>query len=115
MEGLEKQLRIYHLPDGSCPYLTWFQGLKDKQAKQKIQARLARLRLGNCGHTRSLGEGVHEMKIDFGPGYRIYFGQYGNQLVILLCGGDKHSQNKDIKSAKEYWKNYKKERINANQ
>jgi putative addiction module killer protein len=114
VEGSEKQLRIYRLQNGRTPYLEWLQNLKDIRARQKIQVRLARVRLGNFGQTRSVGEGVQELKIDYGPGYRVYFGQDGEEIIILLCGGDKSSQNDDIKEAKEYWANYKREKSHAN-
>jgi len=110
MDSSEKQVRIYRLPQGVVPFLEWLQGLRDQQARQRIQARIARVRLGNMGDTRSVGEGVHELKVDHGPGYRIYFGQEGNELVILLCGGDKRTQNADIQTAKQYWSNYKREK-----
>jgi putative addiction module killer protein len=113
MVGSEKDVRIYRRPDGRIPYLEWLQGLRDQQAKQRIQARIGRVRLGNFGYTRSVGEGVHELKVDYGPGYRVYFGQDGEQLVIILCGGDKGTQDDDIKKAKEYWTSYKKEKNNA--
>jgi putative addiction module killer protein len=105
----EKTIRIYRDSRGRCPYLDWFVALRDNRAKQKIQARLARVRLGNLGHTNSVGEGVHELKIDFGPGYRVYFGQEGKAFVILLCGGDKGSQAVDIAKAKAYWRDYREE------
>src|SRR5207244_12750000 len=103
MEAVEREMRIYRTREGRVPYLDWFNTLRDPQAQQKIQARIARIRLGNFGHTRSVGEGVQELKIDYGPGYRVYFGQDGTKLVILLCGGDKRTQNADIKAAKAYW------------
>ncbi len=113
MEVTEKQLRIYQLPDGKVPYLRWLKSLKDVRARQKIQARIGRVRLGNFGQTRSVGGGVQELKIDYGPGYRLYFGRDGDEIVILLCGGDKNTQNVDIKHAKECWANYKKEKSYA--
>ncbi len=113
MEVIEKQVRIYRLPNGQVPFLEWISRLKDRRAKQRIQVRIARLRLGNFGQTCSVGDGIRELKIDYGPGYRVYFGQEGNELVILLCGGDKSTQNEDIKEAKEYWASYRKERTYA--
>jgi len=68
--------------------------------------RLDRVSLGNFGDCRSVGEGVQELRIDYGPGYRVYFGQHGSTIVLLLCGGDKDSQAKDIDLAKHYWKEY---------
>ncbi|POR56080.1 putative addiction module killer protein [Paraburkholderia eburnea] len=77
----------------------WFADLKDRIAKRRIQARIDRLTLGNPGDTRSAGSPVIEMRIDHGPGYRVYYVQRGAVLVVLLCGGDKSTQEGDIKSA----------------
>jgi len=110
---MEQQVRIYALPDGRIPYLDWFAKLRDRRAQQRIQARIARVRLGNFGQTRSVGGGVQELKIDYGPGYRIYFGRDGECVVILLCGGDKGTQDEDIKEAQNYWKKYQQEKGNA--
>jgi putative addiction module killer protein len=113
MDAAEKQVRIYRLSDGRVPYLEWFRRLKDQRAQQKIQVRIGRVRLGNFGDTRFVGDGVQELKIDYGPGYRVYFRQAGQDLVILLCGGDKSTQDNDIKEAKQYWADYKKEKSYA--
>ena len=75
--------------------------------------RLVRVRLGNLGTVRSVGEGISELVIDYGPGYRVYFGCEGVQIIILLLAGDKRSQDKDIKRAKEYWYDYKKQKKTA--
>jgi putative addiction module killer protein len=77
----------------------WFVGLRDIRAKVRIQARIDRAGLGNFGDSEPVGEGVSEMRIHFGPGYRVYFVQRGLEVVILLAGGDKSSQPKDIKRA----------------
>lgn len=87
--------------------------MKDERAVARVKTRLARVRLGNLGQTESVGEGVRELKIDYGPGYRVYFGQSGTEVVILLCGGDKRTQNENIKTAKNYWADYKKEKGHA--
>ena len=79
----------------------WISKLGDRRAKAKIQVRIDRLQRGNAGDVGPVGEGVSEMRVDFGPGYRIYFKQQGSQIILLLCGGDKTSQAKDIKLAKE--------------
>jgi putative addiction module killer protein len=113
MEARERQLRIYRTRAGRVPYLEWFLSLRDQRARQKIQARIGCVRLGNLGQARSVGEGVSELKIDYGPGYRVYFGQEGLEIVILLCGGDKSSQDEDIKKAKAYWEQYKREKTYA--
>jgi putative addiction module killer protein len=80
-------------------YRAWSRGLRDLAARARIQARIERLAAGNPGQHRVLKDGVSELKIDFGPGYRVYYTQRGSELVILLCGGDKSSQDKDIKRA----------------
>ena len=78
----------------------WLRSLRDIQGKAKIVARLDRLEDGNPGNSRSVGEGIFELKIDFGPGYRIYYVQRGEVLTVVLCGGDKSTQRKDIQRAK---------------
>lgn len=78
---------------------TWFEGLRDRIAKRRIQARIDRLAMGNPGDTKSAGAPVIEIRIDYGPGYRLYYVQRGAVLVILLCGGDKSTQSADIKAA----------------
>jgi len=113
MEAHERQLLIYRAPDGRVPYLEWFDALKDQRTRQKVQARLGRVRLGNFGQTRPVGGGVSEFKIKHGPGFRIYFGHDGPEIVILLCGGDKSTQNEDIKKAQAYWRQYKREKTDA--
>lgn len=80
-------------------FSAWLQALRDTRAKAKIAARARRLAFGNPGDVRPVGEGVSELRIDYGPGYRVYFVQRGKVLIILLCGGDKSSQVKDIKLA----------------
>lgn len=79
----------------------WLSKLADLRAQARIQARIDRLALGNPGDTRSVGEGVSELRIDYGPGYRVYYMRRGAVLVILLCGGDKGSQDRDIKRARD--------------
>lgn len=98
---------MYVASDGASPFEDWLTGLKDMKARAKIRIRLDRLKLGNFGDCKSVGSGVFELRIDFGPGYRIYFGQIGNTLVVLLCGGDKSSQTKDINNANKFWEDYK--------
>lgn len=77
----------------------WLSRLRDIRARARIQARIDRLELGNSGDAKPVGEGVSEMRIDYGPGYRVYFIQSGSELIILLAGGDKGSQSKDIRKA----------------
>ena len=81
-------------------FTTWHRRLRDRRAAVKIDQRIKRLGEGNYGDARSVGDGVAELRIDYGPGYRIYFGRWGDAVVILLCGGDKSMQEKDIVRAK---------------
>jgi putative addiction module killer protein len=83
----------------TATFTAWFEALRDRRAKLRIQVRIDRMGLGNAGQTRTLKGGVVEMKIDVGPGYRVYFARRGNLLVVLLCGGDKSSQPRDIQTA----------------
>ncbi len=87
--------------------------LRDGRTRAIILARLARVSVGSLGNTRSVGEGVYELKVDYGPGYRGYFGHDGIQLIILLNGGDKSTQEEDIETATTYWQAYQKEHRSA--
>ena len=82
-------------------YFQWFDSLRDRQARARINARIRRLSLGNFGDVKPVGEGVSELRIDYGPGYRVYFVQRGAALVILLAGGAKGTQEQDIQIARE--------------
>jgi putative addiction module killer protein len=77
----------------------WLDGLRDIRARARIQVRIERLATGNAGDVRPMGEGVSEMRIDYGPGYRVYFTKRGREMVVLLAGGDKRTQTTDIKTA----------------
>ena len=79
----------------------WMKSLKDKSARSIINARIRRLSLGNKGDTESVGFGISELRIDYGPGYRVYYKKIKNEIVVLLCGGDKSTQSRDIKKAKQ--------------
>ena len=81
-------------------FTTWLLKLRDERAKAKIAARIDRLRLGNAGDVKPVGNGVSELRINYGAGYRVYFVKRGKAIVLLLCGGDKSTQEKDIKAAK---------------
>jgi putative addiction module killer protein len=91
----------------SNQYFEWFKSLRDQQAKARILSRMDRAETGNLGECEPVGEGVSEMKIHYGPGYRIYFIQRGSELIILLGGGDKSTQAKDIKNAIKLSKDYR--------
>lgn len=84
--------------------------MRDASAQIAIAVRLARVRLGNFGDSKSVGAGVRELRIGVGAGYRVYFGRDGEAVVILLCGGDKGSQKRDIETAKEYWADYRSQK-----
>jgi putative addiction module killer protein len=99
-------IRKYQAGNGDIPFDAWFEKIRDLRAKAKILIRLKRVEEGNFGDSKSLGDGVSEMRIPEGQGYRVYYGQTQNKIVILLCGGNKSSQQKDIALAKKYWSNY---------
>ena len=101
-----KEAFLYRLQSGRCPFEEWLESMRDRVGRAKIRARIARVRVGNLGKCEPVGAGLFELKIDFGPGYRVYFGEVGETIVILLCGGDKSTQTKDIKEAHDYWADY---------
>ncbi len=103
---IEKEVIIYASEEGAEPFTDWLGTLKDKQTIKRIQTRLLRIEQGNYGDYKSLKGGVFELRLMFGSGYRVYFGENGNKLVILLLGGDKRTQRQDIEQAKIYWKEY---------
>ena len=86
-------------------YKKWFAALNDTRAKTRINIRVKRLAINNPGDVKPAGEGISEMRVDYGPGYRVYFKDTGKEIIILLCGGDKKTQDNDINKAKELWKN----------
>jgi len=102
-----KNLLNYLTPLGKVPFLEWLNSLKDPSIRLRIRHRLDRLVLGNFGDHKAVGDGVSELKLAFGSGYRIYLAEQDRDIIILLCGGDKKSQSKDIKTAKMYWKELK--------
>ncbi|MCC7098363.1 MAG: type II toxin-antitoxin system RelE/ParE family toxin [Rubrivivax sp.] len=101
-------VRRYQRADGAVPLTEWLADLRDARARAKLEIRFRRVSLGIFGDIKSVGEGVLELREDIGPGYRVYLGRYGAALVILLCGGDKRSQDADIERAKEYWLDWKR-------
>lgn len=108
METQPREIKRYSTVDGKVPFAEWLDCLRDNRAISKINTRIKRVALGNLGDYRSVGEGVCELRIDYGAGYRIYFGQIGTTIIVLLCGGDKSTQPEDITKAKEYWEDYEK-------
>ena len=103
------ELRYYLASDGGSPFEEWFAGL-NAPAAAKVAVALARLGQGNLSNAKGVGEGVLECRIDWGPGYRVYFGRDGDVLVILLTGGTKQRQQRDIEAAKSNWTEYKRRR-----
>lgn len=101
----------YQTDRGREPVTQWLDGLRDKTASAAIRMRLRRIEAGNFGDFKSVGEGVSELRIDVGAGYRVYFGRRGQDIVILLCGGDKRSQEADIQNAKRYWAEFKRRNV----
>ena len=99
-----RKLVAYRTREGRIPFNEWLDELDDQNIVARV---LARVRTGNLADCKSVGEGVSELRVDYGPGYRVYFAQKGQELVILLCGGDKRTQEKDIQRAKQYWQDFK--------
>ncbi|MFA7402808.1 MAG: type II toxin-antitoxin system RelE/ParE family toxin [Pelobacteraceae bacterium] len=104
MTDTHYRLEYYLEDDGRAPFTEWLSKLRDRNAHARISARLVRVKLGNFGIIKPLGDGVIELKIDYGPGYRVYYAMSGKTIVLLLIGGDKTTQTQDIKKAKAYWK-----------
>jgi putative addiction module killer protein len=100
------EIRYYVASGGHQPFAQWFADL-DPVARAKVARALVRMEQGNLSNVKSIGEGVLEYRIDFGPGYRVYFGRDGELFVVLLTGGSKKRQQRDIETAKEYWRDYK--------
>lgn len=106
------ELRYYLGSDGESPFEDWFSGL-DAAAAAKVSVALARVEQGNLSNVKGVGEGVLEYRLDWGPGYRVYFGRDGDVLVILLTGGTKRRQQRDIETAQALWADYKRRRPKA--
>jgi putative addiction module killer protein len=103
--SMKLAIREYLTPQGKNPFREWLKSL-DRAVQARIQARVLRFENGNLGDHKNVG-GVWEARLDFGPGYRLYFGKDGNAVILLLAGGDKASQSKDITAAKLYWEDFR--------
>ncbi len=101
------EIREYITTEGRSPYARWFDGL-NARAAAKVATALVRMEQGNLSNAKSVGAGVSERRIDFGPGYRVYFGKDGDTLIILLGGGTKKRQQKNIETAQDLWREYKR-------
>ena len=102
------ELRYYRMQDGQVPYREWLETVTDPVAYAAVQSRMDRLMRGLFGDCKPSGEGVWELRIDTGLGYRVYYARSGKQVVLLLCGGDKRRQSADIERAKNFWRDYGK-------
>lgn len=91
-----------------CPFIEWFETL-DLTTQARIEVRFDRIRLGNFGDSKNLGDGIYELRFHFGSGYRVYYGISGQKVILLLMGGVKKTQTKDIKTARRYWESYQEE------
>ena len=106
MEPKPREIEVYQTQEGKAPFLIWLEDLRDAKTRANMLRRLARIRLGLLGDYKAVGDGVYELRVDIGPGYRIYFTQIGKTVILLLYAGDKGSQTADIKKAKEYLADY---------
>jgi putative addiction module killer protein len=102
-------IQLLETDEGKVPFKVWYDSLKDKVTKVRVRRRLDRIELGNFGDTESVGEGVYELRLHFGAGYRVYFARVENTIIVLVGGGDKSTQKNDIAKAKELWRKYKDE------
>ena len=103
------EIKVLETDEGKVPFEEWYDSLRDKLTKVRIRRRLDRIELGNFGDTESVGEGVYELRLHFGSGYRVYFGRVGSMVIVLVGGGDKSRQQKDIAQAQAIWRQYKDE------
>ena len=111
MEVIPRHVRNYVTPDGREPYEEWVNSYRNRKTRAIIRERINRLHLGNFGDYKRLTADLYELRIHYGPGYRVYFGMVDRVIVILLCGGSKKTQRRDIQRAKEYWEELRR-RIN---
>jgi len=103
-------IEMYITRTGRVPFEEWVRGLRDVQARARIRVRIDRLSLGNPGDAHPISGGVWELRIDCGPGYRVYYAQSGPTTLLVLCGGDKTTQTADIRQAQTYWTEYQQRR-----
>ena len=97
------EIQDYLTPEGEDPYAKWLISLADRQARARVLVRIGRMSGGNFGDVKPVGNGVWEARIDWGPGYRVYYAQAGSRLILLLVGGDKRKQRSDIEQAQGFW------------
>jgi len=104
---MKKELRTYCTKQGKEPFIDWLKSLKDRVGRANITNRLNRVALGNYGDCEPVGDGVYELKIHYGPGYRVYFSEQKETIILLLLGGSKRTQANDIKKAKQFWAEFR--------
>ena len=105
---IEREIKKLELQNGLVPFDEWFDSLRDLRMQAAVDARLTRLRAGNFGDCKSVGGGVFELRISFGPGLRVYYGLHDKQIAVLIGGGDKRSQPRDIRRAQQLWQQFTK-------
>jgi putative addiction module killer protein len=108
MPDMRNTINEYTDENGKSPYAQWLGRLRDAKTKAKVIMQVDKMELGLFGDVEPIGDGLSELRIHYGPGYRVYFGKEGKQVYLLLCGGDKSTQSKDIKKAKTYWQDHKR-------
>jgi putative addiction module killer protein len=108
LESTRFEIVVYQTVEGIVPFEGWLLKLRDRQAKVHVLRRIQRVAFGNLGDHRGLGDGLSELRIDHGPGYRVYYTQDGDTIVLLLCAGDKRTQKSDIQRAREYRADYER-------
>lgn len=108
-EAKPREIELYVTVDGKIPFSEWMALVKDARLKIEVRNRLNRVLLGNFGDHKSVGEDVYELRIRYGAGYRIYYAEVDGKIVVLLCAGDKSTQDDDVKTAHTYWNDYKGE------
>jgi len=104
----QQNIKLYIAQNGKAPFQEWLELLKDVKVRAIIRVRLDRMRMGNFGDIKHVGARIYELRIQYGPGYRVYFGRINKNIVLLLCGGSKSSQRKDIYRAHAYWEDYRR-------
>ena len=105
-EASPRRIEEYLTVGGRSPFGDWLGRLRDPRARARVRVRLDRVSLGNLGDWRPLGGGIGELRLDYGPGYRVYFGEIGDTVILLLCGGTKGTQQKDVDKAREFWSDH---------
>ncbi len=106
MQIRPREILTYTMPSGRSPYRHWYTQIRDEKTKTVISNRIRRLETGNFGDFKRLRQDLYELRIHYGPGYRIYFGSFQNTVVVLLCGGTKGTQQRDIIRAENYWNDF---------